>query len=449
MKRFLTVTILFCFIALNCVVISYASNGFASLTYNVPLDVGQTAGYSANTGSPYIGRLTLTSNIDSVYAFAVIDNSKSYTVYTFRDGGNAIPSSFSIRISSSYSSGTTNVTASSLYNGYNIRYRSDSYSSNNIDLSPFIPVYESFRAGLEQFYNPPSQYVKNDNVDAFLANTLISMGYTFQSSADALRFGAAAWDFAVDEGNQGTSSYTWDIDNFVSYSNAQSNNYLNWYLGYKVHSDVISALKAYSTNYLYNDGSLANGVKSYDTTYDYHPKRPADNSFYPAQTITYVNGAFLTSEGVDGEQLLYNPPSVRQFLGNPSAPAITENPPSNGTGVITDGSGDTVYDIDIDFPSLDWLAAALQSILDFFRQLLDTISTLISKVIDTLERLFSDAFEGLKGFGEGLIEWLYSVVESFGNIGSEYIPSDLWSIILPFIYLNIGLAIIMFVLRSH
>lgn len=343
---------------------------------------------------------------------------------------------------------------------YDLYYRQ--YNGAGQILGYDIPVFDNIEDGLASVRayidNGHNSFNKNANVDAFLANTLISMGFTFNTEQEALNAGSAVWDWAIDDSNITEGYLTYDVDTFVSYCNAQSNNYPNWYLGYRLHSDVTSAL----AHYIYSNRSLSgwNGFafKEFDSSYSPVIRygtgfntnvEVGENAFYPAQTYTYVNGEYISSQGIDGRQFLYLPSDVRRFLGNPSAPAITDNPPSNGTGVITDGNGDTVYDIDIDFPSLDWLAAALQSILDFFRQLLDTISTLISKVIDTLERLFSDAFEGLKGFGEGLIEWLYSVVDSFGNIGSEYIPTDLWNIILPFIYLNIGLAIIMFVLRSH
>lgn len=462
MKRFLMVTILFCLIISSFVVFSYAISPTSFLVTYSGSSISQSSTFYDNytfalTRNGYY--LNIYSRVEDIQFYAFKVNSYIYICWD-NEIHNSVPTSNAVTIqvnnNTSYGIGSY---GSNINSTFAIRYFSQNISSAD---TFYLPVFNSLAQGLEAVReyidNPPSQYDKNANVDAFLANTLISMGFTFNTSQEALNAGSAVWDWAIDDSNITEGYMRYDVDTFVSYCNAQSNNYLNWYLGYRLHSDVTSAL----AHYIYSNRSLSgwNGFafKEFDSSYSPVIRygtgfntniETGANAFYPAQTITYANGAFLTSEGVNGEQLLYNPPSVRQFLGNPSAPAITENPPSNGTGIITDGNGDTVYDIDIDFPSLDWLAAALQSILDFFRQLLDTISTLISKVIDTLERLFSDAFEGLKGFGEGLIEWLYSVVESFGSIGSEYIPSDLWNIILPFIYLNIGLAIIMFVLRSH
>lgn len=304
--------------------------------------------------------------------------------------------------------------------------------------------------------NLPS-YDKNAHVDEFIANTLISMGFTFNSGSDALSVASDAWNWCTDENNLNSIDRVvraWDIDNFVSYSNAQSNNFENWYLGYRVNDAVTNGLRAYIF-YNYdgdrNSGTLGNVSVRYNASYQALLKNtePVSNTFYPAETITYTNGEYLTSNGYSLDQFAYTPPDVRQFLGSPPASILPLPDSPNGTGVITDENGDTVYNIDIEFPSLDWLGRALQAIADAIRSLIDNVSNLLSKIIDSLTKLFGDAFEGLSSFGEGIVEWIQLIVESIHDLMSEYFPSDLTAILFAFLCLNVGVGLIKFILRSH
>lgn len=341
--------------------------------------------------------------------------------------------------------------------GFSVNHHFDSYGWAIYD------SYDDALAHLDDIYNNnlngPS-FTKNVNVDAFIANTLISMGVTFNSAADALSIASAAWDYCTDDKNSSAGFDSWNVEYFASYCNAQSNNYENWYNGYRVSADVTRGLVTYIRNNIQLLSGLPSGVSSLNTDYmpQYHTGTGFNSSvssesqftFKPAQTYTYVNGEYITSEGVSNSQFLYSPVNVRGYLGSPSAPVVTIPSGNNqGGGTITDINGDKAYDIDINFPSLDWLADALSSLLDFFKKLLDTVSNLLSKIIDTLERLFGDAFESLSDFGQGIIDWITTLFNGLKTVGSKYIPNDLWSVVVVFISLNIGVGLIKFILRGH
>lgn len=461
MKKALVCIFVFIFILSSFAIYSFASHLDAPNTFvNQPLTEEFIVANQNGEGGIY--QLIVSDNPSyNVYCFSHPFRN-NYGRFTLVSENNT-----SVFIKALFEDGSvawnTSYTLSNYNSTLNLYYFDGFGNPNNVDgFTYYVPVFDTLDLGLNAVRsfidNPPSQYTKNEYVDEFLANTLISMGFTFNTEQEALNAGSAVWDWAIDENNITEGYMSYDVDTFVSYCNAQSNNYINWYQGYRVHSDVTSAI----AHYIYSNRSLSgwNGFTYKDFDSSYSPVirygtgfnanvEKGENAFYPAQTYTYVNGEYITSEGVDGRQFLYLPADVRRFISNPSAPVVNPEPPSSGTGVITDGNGDTVYNIDIDFPPLDWLASAIQSILDFFKKLLDTISTLLSKVIDTLERLLSDVFESLSVFGQGILEFIQTFITRLITYSEGFIPTPIFNAIGVFLALHIGIGLLLFVLRSH
>lgn len=410
--------------------------------------------------------LTLSCNKENVYAFFI----NGYTIENFylvsdSNIGYAFWQSFT-------DSGLTNLWRSGSFTGWTLDdntglYYIHSYNTAATNVSNInLPLFQDLRSGLDAVYQliNSKHYNKNAYVDEFIANTLISMGVTFNSGSDALSVASDAWDWCIDEENASSDNRTyfdWDIDTFVSYCNAQSNNFSDWYNGYRVHFQVTNALGEYLRRNFEqgSGGSLLDGVPgtlsgssvTWNRSYSPSAKGVSGGAyeFYAADTLTYVNGEYITSNGISLDQFAYTPPDVRQYLGSPLAPTLPMPDSPNGTGVITDENGDTVYNIDIEFPSLDWLGRALQAIADAIRNLIDNVSNLLSKIIDSLTKLFGDAFEGLSSFGEGIVEWIQLIVESIHDLMSDYFPSDLTAILFAFLCLNVGVGLIKFILRSH
>ena len=496
MRKILTVTILFCLIVSSFVVPSFADNGVtfdtapnnALLPVYVPVNSSGSAryqemianGYQVTASSSNPPVMFTSSDSDYVYMFCYYYDGWSHQVaasplhdnFTFYTGQ---------WLSTNYSSGGvtyTNVQYDSTTGLYYIDSGGNSAFSSNSNIKVPYYTYKQLSYGLQALksyldLNPPVVYTKNPNVDAFLANTLISCGFKFSTSSDALGCASALWNWMIDENNYDVPRGGWNVDSAVSYCNAQSNNYKDWYNGYKVSAPVMSALKDFLYhNYADNNNDNLGTLAGYNVQLfsSYLPNGMSvnvvnnnvslisgfgnsnANSFYTAQTNTYFNGSYLNAnDNINSLQFVYTPDVVRKFIAYPPAPVINYEPNpdgTSGTGTLTD-DGNGGYDFNINFPSFQWLADAINSLLNFLGNLLTTVSNFLSKIIDTLESLFSDAFESLSEFGQGFLDFIQGIWDGTVTLGNGVLPSSLWSVIQPFLMLAIGIGLLKFILRAH
>lgn len=353
--------------------------------------------------------------------------------------------------------------ASSNYHGgqnmYSLSYTEalDNYNTATY----YIPQFNSYTEGLAAVRNfidnPPSDYSKNPNVNVIVANTFISMGIEGTQS-QLLTLADGYWEYMTDSENASSPRGGWDIQSVVNRWNMMSNAYKSLQLGYSISSEQLNSMRSFlnaevidlvevSATENYWQAEYNGSEFTYDPNYGLSLLGGSGSSIaFTTGTKTYIYPDYITDSGILTSQLTLSPYAVRNFGGVADAPTIEQNPPSGGTGVITDQNGDTVYNIDIDFPSLDWLASAIQSILDFLHSLLDNITSLITRLIEAVENLLGDAFEGLQSFGQGIVEWIQTIIEALHDLMEEYIPSDIVGVLYTFMCLFIGVGLIKFVL---
>lgn len=347
---------------------------------------------------------------------------------------------------------------------YNSNYQFYTTQYTGVNLSPiefYCPVFNSLADGLSALRdfidNPAPDYTKNPNVNVIVANTFISMGIEGTQS-QLLTLADGYWEYMTDSENASSTRGDWDIQSVVNRWNMMSNAYKSLQLGYSISSDQLNSMRSFLVNEVislvevsvtenYWKAEYNGSVFTYDPNYGLSMLGSHGSSIaFTTGTKSYIYPDYITDSGILTSQLTLSPYAVRKFGGVADAPTIEQNPPSGGTGVITDQNGDTVYNIDIDFPSLDWLASAIQSILDFLHSLLDNITSLITRLIEAVENLLGDAFEGLQSFGQGIVEWIQTIIEALHDLMEEYIPSDIVGVLYTFMCLFIGVGLIKFVL---
>lgn len=225
MKRFCTVLLVFSLIIASFVVPSFAVDSYvpAIVPYlpSSDITVDSVVSNGLLTGGNLSNRFEyVVSDVDSPsYLFFVSGATSGYVLYVVFKS-----SCYFCFVGTADSSPITSVVRKQAYNSSSDYVSLRLYGGYLYNLNPSIPVYDSvesgFEAVLDYINNPHPSYTKNAHVDEFLANTLISMGFQFESASQAFSVASQAWDWCIEEENATRNGIqSWDIDTFVSYCN--------------------------------------------------------------------------------------------------------------------------------------------------------------------------------------------------------------------------------------